>query len=62
MTAAEYKRVRRYQKILTAWSLLQELLERDCDFEGAKALQAGGEVVRKWLAKEQQHFETTVTE
>ncbi len=59
MTAAEYKRVRIYEKVLTAWGLLDEVINHPDDGPVEELLPAHLSL-RHYLQREQDHFEATV--
>lgn len=59
MTAAEYTRVRRYERLLTIWGMLNNLMNEP-DYEPPQEVVDAWRVLPKYLSREQEHFERTV--
>jgi hypothetical protein len=59
MTPDEFHRVRTYQRVISAWSILSEVMNG----EGAPdALEAPYQAIRTWLANELESFERLLSE
>lgn len=60
MTYDEYHRVRTYEKVIIAWSLLNDVLNLPVDPDPQNDLDRAHEYIRLWLSREKDYFETIV--